>query len=258
MPDKFVKEPNVVEAKIGSLLIKAHLVEAKNMPATSSAMGIVANAEIRDAMIRRTGTDDYTLSLEKLLHAFDTFKQEFKPGKKRRTGDLKNYDLFNPCELTIFLLWQMRHILTHHGGVIDENCKTKYEKALKTASAKKVQPIINLPEHLEIEHRFTIDFENYKRTKECIFEYVGKRIPKKDLTILKKRSIISNIKIMRGKAHVEYEFGTLVFDIQEAHDKGFEIDTETSEFPGGTYDFKTKRLIVSDTGKSFPAEFIRK
>lgn len=255
--DTFLKEPSIVEDKIGNLAIRMHLKEAENLPATTTAMANVAKAENRDDMLKRTGTNDYTLSLEKLLHAFDTFKREFKVGKKRIPGWSGNYNLSDPCELTILLLWQIRHVLTHRGGVIDDECKKNYEKFRRTALKDGIGPIIKLPEQLDIDRKFVIGYKNYLRVKKCIFTYIGKRVPKKDLEILRKRSVISNIKLDKGLATVSSDFGKLVFDVQEAHKCGYEIDPETLEVPEGKYDSGTGRITVSSTGKSFPVKLVK-
>lgn len=255
--DKFLKKPHTIKGKIGALPYEAHLAVAENLPKTTAAMAKVAKAETRDDIQKSNGSDDYILSFEKLMHAFDAFIAEGKAGKKRDTGAPENYDFSDPCELTIFLLWQIRNVMTHSGGVIDEKCKRGYEKTLADAQEERVGPIIELPDELIAGHEFVIDFENYRKVKECVFTYIGGRIPEKDLKILRKRASISNIEIVKGVARISYDFGTLEFDIQEAHDCGFEIDPKTLEFPEGRYDPEKEMITVLSTRKSFPAKLVK-
>lgn len=125
----------------------------KNFPATCFAMDSVSKAQNRDGIVCKSGTDDYSMSLERLFNAFDTFIRENSKGKY--TAGQINYNLLDSCELTIFLLWQIRHIWTHK-GLIDEKCKREYEKALSSALIKGTKPIIDLPENLEVGSEFTI------------------------------------------------------------------------------------------------------
>lgn len=255
--DKFLKKPHTIKGKIGALSYEAHLAEAENLPKTTAAMAKVAKAEIRDDIQKRNGAGDYALSFEKLMHAFDAFIAEGKAGKKRGTGVPENYNFSDPCELTIFLLWQIRNVMTHSGGVVDEKCKMIYGKVLADAIEEGVEPIIELPDELIAGHEFVIDFENYRKVKECVFTYIGGRIPEKDLKILRKRASFSNIGPTKIHAIVRHDSGRLAFDVQEAHDCGFEIDPETFEVPEYIYDHEKGRIIVPSTGKYFPAKLIK-
>ncbi len=216
-------------------------------------MESLAKAEIRDDNAKRSGNDDYSISLEKLFNAFDTFIRE----GKQITGWVSNYNLSDSCELTIFLLWQIRNVWTHHGGLIDEKCKEVYEKTLYSASINGIKPIIDLPKDLEVGYEFTIQFDDYHSIKKCIFKYIGERVSKEDFEILSTRSSITDIKINKCEAIIEYEFGTLILDLVEAYDCGCEIDSVTKKFKAPSkmkYDFETERVIIISTGKSFPAK----
>jgi len=216
-------------------------------------MESLAKAEIRDDNAKRSGNDDYSISLEKLFNAFDTFMRE----GKQTTGWVSNYNRSDSCELTIFLLWQIRNVWTHHGGLIDEKCKKVYEKTLHSASINGIKPIIDLPKDLEVGYEFTIQFDDYNSIKKCIFKYIGERVSKEDLEILSTRSSITDIKINKCGAIIEYEFGTLIVDLVEAYDCGCEIDSITKEFKTPSkmkYDLVKERIILTSTGKSFPAK----
>jgi hypothetical protein len=194
--NKFFKNPHEIVQKLGKLPITAILKFPKNFPNTCVAMDGVAKAGNRDDIARRSGNDDYSISLEKLFNAFDTFIREYSKGEST-AGKINNYDFTDPGELTIFLLWQIRHTWTHHGGLIDEKCKRDYEKVLDSALRNGVKPIIDLPKDLEIGHEFTIQFDDYWSIRKCVFNYIGNRIPKDDLDILSKRSSITNIKFTK-------------------------------------------------------------
>ena len=260
--DRFFKEPNKIVQNMGKLTVNMKLKCPKDFPATCVAMESIAKAENRDDIAKRNGNDDYSIALEKLFNAFDTFIREYNKGKKgkRGAGWIKNYDITDPYELTIFLLWQIRHTWTHHGGLIDEKCKIEYETSFKSALKKGIKPIIDLPEKLEIGNEFTIKFEDYNSIRKSIFKYIGKRITKKDLEILSKRASFTNIKFNELIATINYEFGTLIFDLVEAYDCGCEIDPVTKEFKTPSeleYNFVTERVVLISTGKSFPAKLVK-
>lgn len=245
------KEPNQFVQNLGELPIVISLISSEKYQATCVAMGNVAKAEEKDDVARKNGNDDYSISLQKLINAFDAFIKEFSKGKSR-TGIKKNYELSDPCELTIYLLWQIRNTWTHNGGLIDKKCKRTYGRILNVAP-KSVKPIIPLPEVLEIGHEFSINFSNYKLIKKCILGYIEKRVPKEDFEILRKRSSISNVTINSCKAFIKLETGVLVFEVSDAYAcgcKDFKIP------PNAFYDPMLKRVMLRSVGKSFPAELL--
>ncbi|MCZ7385478.1 MAG: hypothetical protein O8C63_12135 [Candidatus Methanoperedens sp.] len=254
--NKFCKKPNEIVQKIGNLPITATLTSSKNFPATCVAMDSVAKTEHRDDVARRAGNDDYSMSLEKLFNAFDTFIREYT----KTTAGKINYNLSDSSELTIFLLWQIRHIRIHNGGLIDEKCKGVYESALSSALKNGIKPIIDLPENLEVGSEFTFQFDAYRSVKECVLKYIGKRVSKEDLKILSIRASVADVKF-KGDVIITYEFGTLMIDLAEASECGCEIDTVKQEFvpaPGMVYNFKTGRMEIPSTGKSFPAKLVKR
>ncbi|CAG0965682.1 MAG: hypothetical protein OIN86_00765 [Candidatus Methanoperedens sp.] len=258
--NKFFKNPHEIVQELGKLPITATLNFPKNLSKTCVSMDGVAKAENRDDIVRRSGTNDYSMSLERLFNAFDTFVREYSR-RKSTAGQTNNYDFTDPCELTIFLLWQIRHTWTHQGGLIDEICKGEYEKALNSALIKGIKPIIDLPENLEVGSEFTIQFDAYLSVKKCIFKYIGERISEEDLKILSKRSSVTNIKFSKCDIIMTYEFGTVQIDLAEAYECGCDIDPVTQEF-GATsemfYNPETGLITVPSTGKSFPAKLIKR
>ena len=245
---------------MGKLTFIMDLKSTKNLPVTCVAMESVAKAENRDDIARKNGNDDYSISLEKLFNAFDTFIREHSK-REHTAGQTNNYDFTDPCELTIFLLWQIRHTWTHHGGLIDKKCKDEYEKTLNSASRNGVKPIIDLPKDLEIGHEFTLQFDDYSSIKKCIFKYIGKRVTEEDLKILSNRSSITNIKVDKCDVFITYEFGTLQIDLAEAYDCSCKIDFVTSIFRAPSkmfYNSETERITISSTGKSFTAKLVKR
>lgn len=218
----------------------------------------VAKTQSRDDSSRHKGINEYSLSLEKLFHAFDTFIREYSKGKLSG-GFIENFDMLNQCELTIHLLWLIRHVLTHQGGVVDENCKTKYDKVFKTAMNIGVEPVIALPEELKIGSQFTIEYEDFLKVRECVFKYLEGRISEDDYKILHKRATFSDFKINEVNLLMKYPFGTVKINLPEALDYGFKFKSNTGELippPTATYDLENERIIIQSTGKSFPAKII--
>jgi hypothetical protein len=222
-------------------------------------MDNVAEAKKRDDMAMQNGSDDFTLSLEKLFGAFDTFIREYS-GRKHRAGWEANYDFSDSCELTIFLLWQIRNTWTHHGGLVDETCKKKYERALKIALEQGVKPIIDLPKQIKIGYEFTVDFNNYSLIEKCIFTYIGKRVPEKDLDILSLRASITDLKLTTCEVLIESRFGPLKIDLAEAYDCGCKIDLKTKKFSypsKAIYNHQIERIILVSSGESFSAKKVK-
>lgn len=255
--DLFFKKPSVYEQKVGELDIIVDIREVDNLSATCVAMDRVAKAQECNDLIRNTGRNDYTLSLKELFNAFDTFVREKYSDEKYTAGMKKIYHLSKPHHLTIFLLWQFRCIWTHHGGVIDNKCEKIYEKTIVDADKKGIEPNIPLPISIPIGFEFSIDFDNYLKVKQCVFEYIGEKIPKEDLEILKIRSSISNLKFEDIKAHLHLGQGHYLIDLKKALDCGCSVDITSGRFSmpsEGIYDETKKRIILKSSGESFYAE----
>jgi len=254
---RFFKEPNKVVQKKGTLEFSITLKCPKNFLATCVAMESLAKAEHRDDIVKRNGNNDYSISFGKLFNAFNTFIKELNKGKKSG-GMGEIYNLSDPCEFTIFLLWQIRNVWTHHGGLIDQNCKIKYEMAKQDNETK---TIVDLPLELEVGQEFTINFDEYKSIRKCIFNYIGKRVSNEDLKILLKRSTHTNINISKCIASLPLnDSESIIFDLFEAYDCGCEIDPVTYIFKTPTaaeYDLNKKQIILSN-GKSFPAKLVKR
>jgi len=256
--DTFFKDPNKIVQKTGEIVTEAVLATVKSLPATTTAMAKVADAEVRDDMAKRKGTDDYRLSLEKLLDGLDTFVREQSNGR-HGAGWTGNYDLSNSCDLTLSLLWQIRHTWSHHGSVVDKKCKKEYEKTFKNALEQKTKPIINLPAQLEIGHGFSVNYENYRLIKKCFFSYIGRKIPENDLKILRKRSSFTNFKIQGPDILVHFDSRLVQINLAEAFEYGCDIDTETKTFtmpPDAVFIPQLKKIVLRLSGDSFSARLV--
>jgi len=254
--DSFFKKPSVYEQKLGRLSTTLEIRDADNLPRTSVAMDQVAKAKERDDLIGNSGRNDYTSSLKELFSAFDTFSREHSK-QKYTAGIRRIYNLSKPHHLTIFLLWQIRHTWAHRGGIIDNKCKKDYEKTIRDAHKKGIEPRIHLPLSIPINFEFSIDFDNYLTVEQCIFEYIRERIPEKDLEILRIRSSITNPRIESVKLQLHVPQGHFLIDLKEALDCGCSIHPVSRKFTAPSkaiYDDRTKRVILKPSGKSFYAE----
>ena len=255
-----MKDPNKIIDDFGKIRIEIVLNIAKDLPKTTVAMVQVARAERGDNGVRSHGEDNYSTSFDRLMDSFDTFILETS-NNKRKTGSLENYDFNNPRDLTLYLLWQIRHIRTHDGGLITDyqDAKERYEKCFKQAIEKHIMPLIELPENLEPGMEVTFNFEDYKKIKENIFAYLAERIPKKDLEILQLRSALTSIKTEKIMALIELgRLGPVEIDLIAAFELGFDLDLKTGflSFPPNlTYFPRMNQLCVTTTGKCIPVEF---
>ncbi len=244
------------EEKVGGLSIVIDIRDIDSLPAACVAMDRVAKAEERDNLIKKSGRNDYIPSLKELFNAFDTFIREHRK-RKCTAGMGEIYDLSKPHHLTIFLLWQIRHTWTHHGGIIDNKCKTTYEKTIVDARKKGIEPTIHLPVSIPKGFEFSIDFDNYSKVKECVLQYIGEKIPKEDLEILKIRSVVSDLKLEGLKARLHIGQGRYLIDLKEALACGCSVDISSGRFSmplGGIFDEVKKRIVLKSSGKSFHAE----
>lgn len=255
--DEFFKKPNRIVQKMGILTSVIDLKVVENLPATCVAMGNVAEAKKRDDMAKQNGNDNYTLSLGKLFDAFDTFIREYS-GKKHITGWEENYNFLDPCDLTIFLLWQIRNTWTHCGGLIDETCKKKYEMTMKNALEKGVKPIIDLPIQIEIGYEFRVGVNSYALIEKCIFTYIGKRVSEKDFEILSLRASVMDLKLATCELLINLGFGPLKIDPVETYDCGCKITEGRFHVPSAYfYDAERERIILVSSGESFSAKKVK-
>ena len=224
-------------------------------------MAQVAKAEHREDILRTGGTEDYLIPFDRLMDAFDSFISEWSNGK-RKAGSIENYDLSKQRDLTIYLLWQVRDIRTHAGGLIGESQKAKerYEKNFKLAAEKDVSPLIDLPAILTPGHEITFNFQDYKEIKKAIFDYIAEKIPQSDVDILQARSSVYNVAATGLSVLINFQgLGMVEIDLIEAYDKGCKIDTTTGEFnfpSEAKYIPRMNKICFASTGECISARII--
>lgn len=234
---------------------------ADGLPETTIAMVQASKVEISQDHVRLQGHDDYTVPFDRIMDAFDSFISEFSNGKLK-AGYLEVYDMSKPRDLTIYLLWQIRHIRTHSGGLISDKqeAKIRYERQFKNANERCIAPVIDLPEILDSGEEISFEFEDYKVIKEVIFEYIAERIPKKDLEILKARSAISNIETQQVLAVFELgDLGLVEIDLAKTYDLGFYVDSRTGILnapPHTTYFPRLSQICVTTVFKCVPVKIL--
>lgn len=232
----------------------------ENLPETTVAMFQVAKASYSQDLLRERGVDDYGIPFDKLMSAFDTFILE-STGRKRNTGSLENYDMSKSRDLTIYLLWQIRSIRTHSGGLIGEfqDAKGRYEKQFKFGVERGIKPIIDLPEILEPGNEITFNFQDFVDIKNAIFKYIEERIPKSDFAILQARSSVANIKTDRVMVALEFgDLGSVKIDLAEAYEIGCNLSpTGFLSFPPYSRYFKSmNKICVTTTFKCLEIHII--
>lgn len=249
-------DPNLITATFGDLTIEADLVTSEWYPNTSVAFSNVGEAIYKDELGRKDGIDNFTLSLERLINALDTFVREHT-GKTPSDPRSKPFDLQEPSEWTLNLLWNIRHVWTHKGGLVDDKCKRDYARIFSEGVKTGLRPVVSLPETLELDRRFQIGFDHFDKIRDCVVRYVKKRASAEDFKILMGRMSLQNPRF-KG---VTYRLGlvnwgiVLSFDYSEAYAAGFRITPEdpTDAFPPQTqYDFESERIVLP-SGESFRA-----
>lgn len=254
------KEPNIIRKTWGKINVDIDLKIATNLPATSSAMDDIAQSEFADEAQFLNGENDYIGSFSKLMNGFDTFIKESKINKKicLRTGDIRNYDLRDSSEFTIYLVWQLRNIATHNGNLVDQECKEKYENAY--SGGEGTQPIISsLTSTIQIGKRFYIPREDYYNIRNAIFQYIEKRIPVEDWKILFFRSANANKKIDSFRLAEDFNGFSVVINADDV------IKAVKEPIPNGNQillppyilDMERRRLIFKSDGTAIPFKLIK-
>jgi hypothetical protein len=241
----YFKNPNIVEHKIAGLTCTFQYNVAKNYPNTSAAMSKLAETENKDDEARKKGDDNYCLSIDKLMDAFDSFIREYSNGKKTAGYD-NIYDMSIPCDLTIRLLWFLRHTWTHAGGTVDKKCKEDYEKVM--ISSNGIKPIIDLPKTIDIGMSFILQFEDYQIIKKCIFEYIKPKVAQKEFEILSNRSCMTDPKMKRMVIFLPIGKITVLFDYIKAYDHGCRLIGKTVNPPPGTV-YSGGQIVFPDEAK---------
>lgn len=263
MKSKYFTNPDSREFNYGKYTIKCGLFQVKNYPQTTCAMEQVSKAEKSDLLIKKNGVDDFTHSFEKLMHAFDAFIREYhfntfnkknmSPGKK----DALNFE--NDDEYSLQLFWQLRNSCTHNGKAIDENIKKKYENIFKIGKDKGLTQIIDLPDCLIIGQTFIIGHEDYLKIKRCVFRYIGKYIPKEDLSILESRAsqILENVGITEITIFPFDNFDAIA-ETKDVIAAGLEGSNIAKRYSMARLDTSRNVIFFLDTAEFFPVKLVPK
>lgn len=258
-PDKsnpFFKDPHSYSASFGRFDCEVDFVTSKKFPSTCTACSNFANTWSKDHQSYQKGANNFTASLEKLLQLLDVFIREKSKGKET-AGQRHHYSLSNECDFTIRLLWQLRHVIVHNGAVIDNRCKKNYERIYRKRE-ENIRPIIDLPDVLEVGQGFIIQYDDYKKVRECIFNYIKRQVQEEDYSIFIKRASIADFHMSDAFVTLSLEGGKLTFNIQTAADNGIDIDPKSGIVTppaDTTFSFKDNRIHLKN-GNSFPAKYI--
>ena len=254
-PDDLFKDPHSHVEPLGTLTCKVDFVVSEKFLRTCSACSNLADVWDNDNQSLQKGIDNFNATLEKILQMLDTFIRE-KCGEKNSGIHPDNFSPSNDCELTLLLLWQMRNIMTHNGGIVDAKCKKNCSKIIQQ-KGKTTQPIIPLLDSLEISKEFVIRHKDFEKIKDCVFCYIKQRVSEEDYSIFASRATTAHFQITGGFAYFPIMEGKLVFSIRKASAHGINIDPKTGRIihSGATFSIKDNRIHLRN-GDSFPAQYI--
>jgi hypothetical protein len=243
----FFKIPNVTNKKWGTIEAKITSQTVKGLEATTSAMSNLAKIEQQDDENRKKGNDDYILSFNGLMSAFDTFIRE--KYKNKLTAGTYQYDFNNPLDLTMKLCWLLRNPATHHGNVIDQDCKDKFELAYKKGESLGTHPILDLPSELPLGSAFTISWKHFSTLKSCVFDFISTKLAKEDVDILWMRSCVTS-KLKDMTIGIEIEGFQIILSMNDLDNAGKvpKASKEGFELPACQVYVNDKRVIFVDDG----------
>lgn len=204
MGSDFFEDPHRREFCKQGTRVVCELTVAERLPQTSSAMDEVARAEAADERQRlASGMDNSTHSFEKLMHAFDTFVKEYyanvkgKPGMSPGKASVLRF--IDDDQYSLRLFWQLRHSCTHTGSSIDSKAKSDYERIFQAGKIRGLKPVIDIPETLEVGKKIKIKLIDYSKIKQCMFRFLAKILPTKDVKTLETRSFVSEFDVTPRK-----------------------------------------------------------
>jgi len=244
------QNPHIEKKEIGNIPIYFHYTVPNKIPKTAVAFTKLAKTEYRDQIAQKDGLNDHIASLQKLMEAFDVFFHEVF----RRSPSSLEKNPSNDEEFTIDLLWQIRHILTHNGGIVDEKSKNRYETIIEKNHDKQI--LVDLPLKLELDEQFIIDDQNYQKARTCILNYIQKHVSPEDFNIIKNRGSVV-IHQPKGSIPLPVHLGYIMVDVDEATKHNLEIDFDNMKInpPEGTkYNLGEERVILPN-GSSFAAKY---
>lgn len=194
-------------------------------------------------------------SLIKLLSAFDCYIRESSK-QKAAAGNMGCYDFSKSEDLTIYLLWLIRHVFIHNGGIVDEKCKRLYERVIKQANDSNVRPLINLPMIIPMSYTMQITQDVYRKIKKASFKYIKEKLPNEQAELLERRSTLADLKA-RFEMAVDFGSFSLRFDLIEALLNGVTYNRTNKNVyipEGSKYDFNQEKVVLP-SGKTFRAKY---
>ncbi len=259
--NNFFKDPFLITARAGELEAKFVLKHVEKLRNTSAAMQKLALQDIKDTEnYTATKKDDYSHSVEDILKVLDNFIRELNA---KTNVERRDFNILNPTELTLYLLWQIRNVLTHNGaGFIDLKCKTNYEQAFSEAKSHGCKSSFTLPECLEEGQQINIPFmqKDYLHIRECLLSYVKSRISLEEYEVLELLSSYGRPKFEISNVILGFNNYDLEVNLQDMYEAGIKIDYNTGlvSYPcDAEYNYNTKQIVLAN-GKSFPAQMIKK
>jgi len=236
---------------VGDIPIVLHYKIPEKLPKTAVAFSELAKIEYRDQTARKDGHNDFVASLQTLMNAFDVF---FHEAFGKSPTSLKKQPA-DDNEFTIALLWQIRHFLTHNGGIVDENGKKRYTEIIQKNPDRKM--LVELPLRLELDQQISIDEQDYSNARACVLKYIQEHATPEDFHIIKSRGSLV-IHQFEGIIPIPILQGHIMVDVATALKYGFKIDIDarTISYPEGTTYNLENACVVLPNGSSFAARYV--
>lgn len=253
MGKKKFNKANEWTKEIGDLKFVMEFQVVVGYTNTCSALQYLAEMEESIKKNQKNETN-YAPVFQKLLDAFDAYIKERFKKNKRKTGDRRNFKLTNINDLTICLAWQLRHILVHKGGVVDESSMSNYNLIISKVRDESVLDKLCIPLKLELGDKVEIDFDTYVTIKNCFYDYLDRRHTPEEMRIFRARGSIV-MKNLDGDIVINMGTFQLKIEISDIYSVGGEIDFKTMlpKFPCKARFNPKDEVIELENGKSIKA-----
>lgn len=239
--------------EIGDLKFVMEFQVVAGYTSTCSALQYLAEMEESINKEQRDHTN-YAPVTDKLLDVFDTYIRE-RYKKQRKTSDRRNFKPNNLNDLTLCLAWQLRNVLNHEGGVIDNRCSNNYMRILSNIQDADILEDLCFPLMVKSGEKIEIDYDTYCIIKKAFYDYLDrkKHTPEEMRTFRARGSIV--MKNLDGDIVINMGSFLLKLRISDIHSIGGRIDFDTM-FPifpcNARFNPKTD-LIELENGKSIKA-----
>jgi hypothetical protein len=194
--------------------------------------------------------------MDKLMDVFDTYIRETNRNKnrKRKTGDPRNFKPHNVNDVTLALAWQLRHVLNHKGGVVDQGCCHSYCIILSKVKNRDILDKLCLPESVEIGDKVEIEYDTFVKIQNSFYDYLERRHNPEEMNVFRMRGSIF-VNNVEGFLFVPFETYFLQFKIEDIISVGGKVDPKTMMpiFPCKTWFIPRDKLLELENGKIIPA-----